>query len=164
MDTVSENKVEIRLATVADVPLILQFILGLAEYERLAHEVVATEAGLREQLFGTQPGAEVVFAYLADQPVGFALFFHNFSTFMGRRGLYLEDLYVLPDQRGHGIGRALLVYLARLAKQRNCGRMEWAALNWNTPAIEFYRHLGAEPLHDWTVFRLTGAALDQLAQ
>lgn len=159
-------ELEIRLATSADVPLILQFIQELAEYEQLAYEVVATSELLREQLFGPAPaggGAEVVIAYRAEQPVGFALFFHNFSTFLGRRGIYLEDLYVKPAYRGHGIGRALLIYLARLAQTRGCGRLEWSVLNWNETAIRFYRSLGARPLTEWTGFRLTGATLDALA-
>lgn len=164
MDSAPQTSLEIRSATVADVPLILQFIRSLAEYERLAHEVVATEDGLREQLFGAQPGAEVVLAYRGARPVGFALFFHNFSTFLGRRGLYLEDLFVIPEERGQGVGRALLVHLARLAQARGCGRFEWSVLNWNAPAIAFYRSLGAVPLTEWSVFRLTGSALDQLAQ
>lgn len=158
------EQLEIRAATAADVPLILQFIRGLAEYEKLAHEVVATEALLHEQLFGARPNAEVVIAYLNAEPVGFALFFHNFSTFLGRRGLYLEDLFVKPTVRGKGVGRALLVYLARLAVARGCGRFEWAVLNWNEPAIKFYERLGAKPMHEWSVYRLTGAALEQLAK
>lgn len=160
------EQLEIRSATAADVPLILEFIKGLAEYEKLAHEVVADEALLREQLFGESPakaGAEVVIAYLAGAPVGFALFFHNFSTFLGRRGIYLEDLFVKPEVRGHGVGRALLVHLARLAVERGCGRFEWAVLNWNEPAIKFYESLGAKPMNDWTVYRVTGEALKELA-
>ena len=159
-------ELEIRPATCTDVPLILQFIRELAEYEQLAHEVVATPELLREQLFGPTPagsGAEVIIAYLAEQPVGFALFFHNFSTFLGRRGIYLEDLYVKPAYRGHGIGRTLLIYLARLAQTRGCGRLEWSVLNWNETAIRFYRSLGARPLTEWTGFRLTGTALEELA-
>lgn len=159
-----KEHLEIRAATAADVPLILQFIRGLAEYEKLAHEVVATEVLLHEQLFGARPNAEVVIAYLGVEPVGFALFFHNFSTFLGRRGLYLEDLFVNPEVRGKGVGRALLVYLARLAVARGCGRFEWAVLNWNEPAIKFYESLGAQPMNEWTVYRLTGAALEQLAK
>ncbi len=155
---------EIRAATVADVPLILQFIRGLAEYEKLAHEAIATEELLRAQLFGEQPGAEVVLAYLNNEAVGFALFFHNFSTFLGRRGLYLEDLFVKPAARGKGVGRALLGYLARLAQARGCGRLEWAVLDWNEPAMRFYESLGAQPMNEWTVYRVTGAALEQLAK
>lgn len=157
------DQLRIRPAEVADVPLILRFIRALAEYERLAHEVVATEKLLRDSLFGPEPGAEVILAFVGDEPAGFALFFHNFSTFLGRRGLYLEDLFVHPEWRGRGVGRQLLVYLARLAVARGCGRMEWAVLDWNEPAIRFYRSLGAHPMHDWTVFRLTGDALRHLA-
>ena len=145
----------IRPAVEDDVPLVLTFIRELAEYERLRHEVVATEELIREALFGPRPYAEVVFAELDGQPVGFALFFHNFSTFVGRPGLYLEDLYVRPEFRGLGIGRRLLVHLATIAKERGCGRMEWSVLDWNEPAIRFYRSLGARPMDEWTVFRLT---------
>ena len=147
-----------------DVPLILELIRGLAEYERLADQVVATEAGVREALFGAQPAAEVIIAYADDRPAGFALFFHNFSTFLGRRGLYLEDLFVKPEFRRLGIGRRLLADLARIAVERGCGRFEWSVLDWNTPAIDFYRRLGARPLDDWTIFRMTGDAIAQLAQ
>ena len=153
----------LRPATVADVALVLAFIRDLAEYERLAHEVVATEPLLRETLFGERPGAEVVIAELDGEPVGFALFFHNFSTFLGRPGLYLEDLFVRPAARGHGVGRALLARLAAIAVARGCGRFEWAVLDWNEPAIGFYRRLGAVPLDDWTVQRVTGEALHRLA-
>lgn len=158
------EQLEIRSATAADVPLILEFIKGLAEYEKLAHECIATEEILHEQLFGERPGAEVVIAYLAGEPVGFALFFHNFSTFLGRRGIYLEDLFVTPEVRGHGVGRALLSHLARLAVERGCGRLEWAVLNWNEPAIKFYKSLGAKPMDEWTVYRVTGEALNKLAE
>ena len=147
-----------------DVALILSFIKELADYERLSHEVVATEELLREYLFGERAMAEVVIAYDNNQPVGFALFFHNFSTFLARPGIYLEDLYVQPHARGKGIGRALLVYLARLAKERHCGRLEWAVLDWNEPAIRFYQGLGAVPMNEWTVFRATGESLDRLAE
>jgi len=160
----------IEAARERDVPLILRLITGLAEYEKLAHEVRATEDGLRASLFGPKPDAEVVLAYAAsgysrtgDEPVGFALFFHNYSTFLGRRGLYLEDLYVVPEWRGRGAGRALLTHLARLAVERGCGRFEWAVLDWNERAIGFYKSLGAKPMDDWTVFRLTGDALASLA-
>ena len=146
-----------------DVPLILSFIKELAEYERLAESVTATEDLLREALFGERPSAEAVIGYDGDTPVSFALFFHNFSTFIGRPGLYLEDLYVKPALRGRGIGRAMLRYLAQLAKERGCGRLEWAVLDWNERAIKFYKSLGAAPLAEWTVFRLTGEALDKLA-
>ena len=154
---------EIRPATVADVPIILTFIKGLAEYEKLLHEVVATEEILRETLFGERPVAEVVIGFYQAQPVCFALFFHNFSTFLGRPGIYLEDLFVNPESRGRGFGRKMLVYLANLARQRNCGRLEWSVLNWNEPAITFYKNLGAVPMDEWTVFRVTGDALVKLA-
>jgi GNAT superfamily N-acetyltransferase len=153
----------IRPASEGDVPLILRFIRALAEYERLAHEVVATEAGLRESLFGPRPAAEVIIAFAGNEPAGFALFFHNFSTFLGRPGIYLEDLFVDPAWRGHGLGRILLAHLAQIAVARNCGRMEWSVLNWNESAIGFYRALGAEPVDGWTVFRVTGDSLHQLA-
>lgn len=154
---------EIRSATSADVPVILSFINKLAVYEKLAHEVTATEAGLQETLFGERRYAEVVIAYHHGQPVGFALFFHNYSTFLGKPGIYLEDLYVDEDQRGKGFGKALLIHLARLAQERNCGRLEWSVLDWNESAIKFYKSLGAVPLDEWTVFRVTGAALATLA-
>ena len=153
----------IRPATRADVPVILAFIRDLAEYERLPHEVVATEAALDETLFGDRPAAEVRIATLGGEAVGFALFFHTYSTFLARRGLYLEDLFVRPDARGHGVGRALLAALARLAVERGCGRLEWSVLDWNASAIGFYRALGAAPMDDWTVFRLTGDALARVA-
>lgn len=150
-------------ATPADVGLILSFIRELADYERLLDQVVASEELLREQLFGARPGAEAVIARWQGEPAGFALFFHNFSTFVGRRGLYLEDLFVRPAYRGHGVGRALLAFLARLALARGCGRLEWWVLDWNEPAIGFYRGLGAEAMSDWTVYRLTGEPLRALA-
>ena len=156
--------VRIEPATPRDVPALLELITALAEYEKLRHEVVATEDGIRESLFGAAPAAEAVIARASGQPVGLAIWFHNYSTFLGRRGLYLEDLFVLPEWRGHGIGRALLVHLAKLAVERDCGRMEWSVLDWNAPAIRFYRSLGAVPMNEWTVFRLTGQALDELAR
>jgi GNAT superfamily N-acetyltransferase len=146
-----------------DVGEILSLIRELAVYEKLEHQVVATEDGLRETLFGDRPGAEVLLARTGSQTAGFALFFHNYSTFLGRRGLYLEDLYVRPAFRGRGLGRALLARLASLAVERRCGRVEWAVLDWNEPAIGFYRGLGAVPMSDWTVFRLTGEPLRRLA-
>jgi GNAT superfamily N-acetyltransferase len=153
----------IRPAAVDDVPTILSFIRQLAEYEQLLDRVVATEAQLRESLFGPAPAAEVLLAFDGTTPVGFALFFHNFSTFLGSRGLYLEDLFVTPAARGRGVGRLLLSALARLAIARNCGRLEWAVLDWNTAAIGFYRRMGASVLEDWRVCRLTGEALDAMA-
>ncbi|HEV2291502.1 MAG TPA: GNAT family N-acetyltransferase [Gemmatimonadales bacterium] len=154
----------LRPATPADVPLILTLIRGLAEYERLAHECVATEERLRSTLFGPHPQAEVVLAFLDDRPAAFALFFHNYSTFLSRRGLYLEDLFVFPEFRGQGIGTALLRHLARLAVERDCGRFEWAVLDWNGSAIAFYESLGAVAMGDWITYRLTGDALHRLAQ
>jgi GNAT superfamily N-acetyltransferase len=153
----------IRPAPLGDVPTILSLIRDLAEYERAPNEVVATEEGLREVLFGARPAAEVVLALEGKMPVGFAVFFHNFSTWLGRAGLYLEDLFVRPDARGKGYGRALLVYLARIAQERGCGRMEWAVLDWNEPAVQFYRKLGAAPNEEWTVFRLTSEGIAKLA-
>ena len=155
---------KIRLATREDVPTILTLIHALAEYERAPNEVVATAEGLEEALFGAHPAAEVLLGEEAGVPVCFALFFHNFSTWLGRRGLYLEDLFVRPEVRGRGYGRALLVRLAQLAVERGCGRMEWAVLDWNEPAIEFYRKLGARPNEEWTIFRLTREGIAKLAQ
>ena len=154
---------EIRPATEADVPLILSFIRELAHYERLSHEVVATEEALRHSLFGGRKFAEVLLGYTGGTPAAFALFFHNFSTFLGRPGIYLEDLYVRPEFRSSGVGRAMLIYLAKLAKERDCGRLEWSVLGWNEPAIRFYEGLGAIPMDDWTVYRLTGDPLERLA-
>ncbi len=153
----------IRPASVEDVPLIRALIAELAEYERLAHAAVATDADLRAQLFGAQPAAEVLIGEVDGQPAGFALFFHNFSTFLSRRGLYLEDLFVRPAFRGAGLGRHLMAALARIAVQRGCGRFEWSVLDWNAPAIGFYRRLGAVGLDEWTVQRLEGEALHALA-
>lgn len=153
----------LKMATEQDVPVILTFIRALAEYERMADAVIATEDGLRQTLFGPRPYAECVIARWQGQPAGFALFFHNYSTFLGRPGLYLEDLFVKPELRGQGVGRALLQFLARLAQERNCGRLEWSVLDWNEPAIGFYKSIGAVPLDDWTIFRLKDEALSRLA-
>jgi GNAT superfamily N-acetyltransferase len=153
----------IRQATENDVALIRSFILQLAAYERLSHEAVMTEQTLQENLFGPRRYAEVLLGYADEQPVAFAVFFHNFSTFLGRPGLYLEDLFVIPEMRGKGYGRAMLVELAGIARDRNCGRFEWAVLDWNEPSIQFYKKLGAAPLSDWTTFRVTGEALERLA-
>jgi GNAT superfamily N-acetyltransferase len=155
----------IRIAPAAerDVPVILKFIRDLADYEKLSHLVVATEANIREHVFGANPVAEVLLAYWEDRAVGFALFFRNFSTFLGQPGIYLEDLFVEPEHRGKGIGKALLTRLAKIAIERGYGRLEWAVLDWNTPSIEFYRNLGAVPLDEWTGYRVTGEALDRLA-
>jgi GNAT superfamily N-acetyltransferase len=156
-------ELEIREATEHDVPLILSLIRELAEYERLSHEVLATEEVLRDALFGERRVAEVVLGYVGDDPASFALFFHNFSTFLGKPGIYLEDLYVRPEFRGAGTGRALLAHLARLARERGCGRLEWSVLDWNEPAIGFYKGIGASPVSGWTVYRVTGEALEELA-
>lgn len=156
------EELTIRPAGEQDIPLVLGFIHELARYERLEHEVTATEQDLREALFGERPCAETVLARLGAQPVGFALFFQNFSTFKGRPGIYLEDLYVRPEARGRGIGRALIGWLARTALERRCARLEWAVLEWNAPSIAFYKSLGAKPLDEWRTFRLTGPALEQL--
>jgi GNAT superfamily N-acetyltransferase len=160
----SESTLAIRFSTVADVPTILHFIRALARYEKLEHEVVADEAGLRATLFGARPSAEVVLAELGGAPVGFALFFTSYSTFLGKPGLYLEDLFVEPGARGRGVGLALMSALARIAVERDYGRFEWSVLDWNTPAIEFYRALGAQPQSEWTVQRVVGAPLAALAR
>jgi GNAT superfamily N-acetyltransferase len=154
---------QIESATDGDVPLILRLIKGLAEYEQLSEAVTATEAQLRESLFGPRPAAEVLIGYAERQPAGFAVFFQNFSTFLGRPGIYLEDLYVVPEWRGRGLGRRLLSHLAAIALARGCGRVEWAVLDWNDPAIRFYKSLGARSMDDWTIFRVTGHALERLA-
>ena len=159
----SEN-FQIRPAHVEDVSIILELIRDLAAYERAPEEVIATEEQLVDVLFGKRPAAEVLLAFEGNSPVGFALFFHNFSTWLGRPGLYLEDLFVKPQRRGKGYGRALLVELAKIAMERGCGRMEWAVLDWNQPAIEFYRALGATPMDEWTVFRLTRDGITKLAK
>jgi GNAT superfamily N-acetyltransferase len=155
--------VTIRPATRADIPIILELIRGLAEYERLAHECVATEAALDATLFGERPGAEVIIALADGTPAGFALFFHNYSTFLAKRGIYLEDLFVQPASRGRGIGKALLSHLAKIAVDRDCGRLEWSVLDWNVDAIRFYESLGAKAMDEWTVYRVTGEALGRLA-
>ena len=161
---VTPHEFRIEPATEGDVPLILGLIKDLAEYERMSNEVVATEDGLRATLFGAHPSAEVILAYAGREPAGFALFFHNYSTFLGRPGLYLEDLCVVPAFRGRGYGKALLIRLAQIAVERDCGRFEWSVLDWNEPAIGFYKKLGAVPMEDWTIFRLTGDALARLAE
>jgi GNAT superfamily N-acetyltransferase len=153
----------IREATEADVPLILQFIRDLAEYERLADRVTATEEQIRRTLFGNPRFAEVLIAEEDGAPAGFALFFHNYSTFLGQPGIYLEDLFVREEMRGRGIGKALLARLARIARERGCGRVEWAVLDWNAPSIAFYRSIGAVSLDDWMIMRLTGEAMEAMA-
>ena len=160
----TDEIIDITPASVDDVPVVLRLITALAEYEHLAHEVQATEEGLRATLFGPRPAAEVVLARIGATPVGFAVFFHNYSTFVGRPGLYLEDLFVLPEYRRRGIGRKLLAHVAAIAVARNCGRMEWAVLDWNQTAIHVYRSVSARSMDDWTLFRLTGDDLRQLAE
>ena len=155
--------IRIEQATERDVPVILKFIRGLAEYEKLSHMVVVTEDQIREHVFGSKAVAEVLIAYWDGRPVGFALFLRNFSTFLGQPGIYLEDLFVEPEHRGKGVGKRLLKRLAAIAVERGYGRLEWAVLDWNTPSIEFYRSLGAVPLDEWTAYRVTGDALMRLA-
>src|SRR5947208_13745619 len=154
----------VRMATVDDVPVILDLIRALATYERAPNEVTATEEQLVEVLFGEKPVAEVLLAFEGKSPVGFAVFFLNFSTWLGRPGLYLEDLFVKPANRGKGYGRALLVELAKIPRERDCGRMGWDVVGWNEPAIKFYRALGAKPMEEWTVFRLTRDRITRLAE
>ncbi|MFL5581070.1 MAG: GNAT family N-acetyltransferase [Gemmatimonadaceae bacterium] len=155
--------VDIRPAAERDAPVVLELIRALADYERLLHECVATEEQVRASLFGPRPDAEVVIAWAGEEAAGFALFFHNYSTFLAQRGLYLEDLFVRPAWRGRGVGRALLAHLARVAVERGCGRFEWWVLDWNADAIRVYERLGARPMSDWTVYRLTGEPLERLA-
>jgi GNAT superfamily N-acetyltransferase len=157
-------EIHLRPAGRQDLNLILEFIRQLAEYEKLSDACVATTEGLDLHLFGEHPKAEVVIAEWDGSPAGFALFFHNFSTFLAKPGIYLEDLFVKPEFRGHGIGKALLIHLARLASLRCCGRVEWSVLDWNEPSIQFYKSLGAVAMDDWTGFRLTGEALEQLSK
>lgn len=147
-----------------DTPEILRFIRLLAHFEKLEHQVSVTEENLRDSLFGCRRYAEVVFLEVEKRKVGFALFFHNYSTFLGKSGIYLEDLFVLPEERGHGYGKKILSHLASLALQRGCGRLEWSVLNWNQPAIDFYLSIKAEPLKEWTAYRLSGEALSHLGQ
>lgn len=158
----SLNDFKLRFAEKEDAPLILEFIRELADYEKMSNEVVATEGLLTEFLF-VKEMAEVIIGEYKDEPVAFALFFHNFSTFLGRPGIYLEDLYVKPEMRGKGMGKIMLSFLAKLCVERECGRLEWWCLDWNQPAIEFYKRIGAAPMDEWTVYRLHGGALDELA-
>lgn len=166
MGKIVETKKEdfrIRFAEEKDLKLIFDFIKELADYEKLLHEVVATEEVLRDSLF-VRKAAEVVIAEYKEEPIGFALFFHNFSTFLGKPGIYLEDLYIRPEMRGRGYGKTLLSFLANLALERNCGRFEWWCIDWNEPSIEFYKSIGAEPMDEWTVYRVHGDALTDLAE
>ena len=153
----------IERATERDIPAIVRLVRHLAEYEKLAHAMVSTEDDFRKALFGPQRNVEALMAFAGDAPVGFALYFYNFSTFLGKRGIYLEDLFVEPEYRGQGIGNALLQRLARIGKEEDCARMEWSVLTWNQPSIDFYHRLGAVTLEDWRTFRLTGPAFDRLA-
>ena len=157
------NNIELKFAVAKDIPLILSFIKGLAEFENLSDQVIATEDILHEQLFGSKTHAEVIICYSNSEPVGFALFFHNFSTFLGRSGIYLEDLYIIPQSRGLGIAKKVLRYLAQLCIERKCGRLEWSCLDWNTKAIDFYLSLGAKAMNEWTGYRLSGDNLVKLA-
>ncbi len=154
----------VRPATIDDIPTILRMARGLADYERMSGAVTATEADLRRTLFGEPRRAEAAIGYLDGQPAGIVVFFHNYSTFLGRQGIYLEDIFVDEPFRGQGLGRVLMRYVARVAVERGCARFEWSVLNWNQPAISFYQKLGARPQSDWTVYRLTGEALERLAQ
>jgi len=156
-------EVSIRFASIEDIPVILSLIKGIAEYEKLSHEVIATEEILRNSLFGNRRVAEVLIADYRNDAAGFALFFHNFSTFVGKAGIYLEDLFVKPELRGKGIGKLLLTYLGKIALERDCGRIEWSVLDWNEPAIKFYEKLGAVPMDGWTVFRVTEEKIPLLA-
>jgi GNAT superfamily N-acetyltransferase len=158
-----KTPMEIRFAKPEDTPTILRFVRELAAFEKLEHEMVGTEALLHEDLFGAKPMCEVILAFDGETPVGFALFFHNYSTFLTRKGLYLEDLYVTPSARGTGLGKQLLQFLAKIAVERGCGRMEWWVLDWNQRAIEFYKSLGAQPMDEWTVFRLDQQEFTDLA-
>jgi GNAT superfamily N-acetyltransferase len=162
MDTATSRGLVIRQATRADVPVLLTLIRGLAEYEKLTDTCVATEADIADVLFGEGVTAEALLAEQDGEPVGFAFFFHNFSTFLGRRGIYIEDIFVKPERRGGGVGKALLLHVVRLANQRGCGRVEWSCLDWNEPAIGFYKRMGAQQLDEWSIFRLTGSALERL--
>lgn len=158
-----EPRIRIRFATRKDIPIILGLIRDLAEYEKLLSEVVATEEILEKSLFGQRKTAEVLIGFFGNEPVSYALFFHNFSTFLGKPGIYIEDLYVKKEFRGKGIGKALFSRIAGIVRERDCGRLEWAVLDWNQPAIQFYEHLGARPMKGWTVYRLIGDHLEQLA-
>jgi GNAT superfamily N-acetyltransferase len=160
----ADSEIVIQWATKDDIALILKFIKKLAVYEKLSHEVIATEKKLAKSLFGDRRVAEVFIAYVHDKPVGFCLFFHNFSTFLGVPGIYIEDLYVDPESRGKGIGREMLKFVAKLAVERGCGRVEWSVLDWNEPAISFYKNLGAIPMDGWTTFRLSGESLLDVAE
>jgi len=157
-----ENNLKIRSAEINDTPIILKLIKDLSIYEKLTHQFINNEVLLKKYLFGEKRFAEVLIADFKNQPVGFALFFHNYSTFVGKPGIYLEDLFVQPEMRGKGIGRELFLELVKIAKERNCGRVEWSVLNWNTPAIDFYKNMGAVPMDEWIVYRLTADKIDTM--
>lgn len=159
----SVDELKLRTATPADVPVIFELIKALAEYEKLSHAVTGSVASLKTHLFGDRPYAEAIIAEFAGQPVGFSLFFHNYSTFLTQPGIYIEDLFVLPEYRGRGIGKQLVSYVAQLAVSRNCGRLEWSVLDWNKPAIGFYQRIGASILDEWRICRVTGNSLKSLA-
>ena len=159
----NSDKIKIRSAEIKDSEIILKLIKELSAYEKLSHTVINNEVLLKENLFGKRKFAEVLIADFENQPVGFALFFHNYSTFVGKPGIYLEDLYVKPEMRGKGIGKALFLELIKIAKERNCGRVEWSVLNWNKSAIDFYKSMGAIPMDEWTVYRLTSDKIEELA-
>ena len=161
--TTTKHEISVRAAVESDLPLILHLIESLAEYERLRDQCVATEASLRATLFGAHPAAEVLIATIENKSAGFALFFHNYSTFLAQPGIFLEDLFVKPEARGKGVGHALLSSLARITVERKCGRLEWNVLDWNELAISFYKRIGAVPMDEWTTFRMTGDALEKLA-
>jgi len=152
----------IKQAEEKDIPLIISFIKRIAKYEKLSREVIVTEEILRESIFGKKPSAEVIFGYLENEPVAYAVYFYNFSTFIGKKGLYLEDLFVMPELRGKGVGKKMLLYLIQKASDENCGRMEWSVLDWNESAINFYKSLGAKPMDEWTIFRLNEEAIKKL--
>jgi len=158
------SKLEIKFAKVEDTPTILSFIKKLADYEKLSHEVIATEESLRKTLFSSNSNAEVIIGYFEEKPVTFALFFHNYSTFLAKKGLYLEDLFVLPEHRRNGFGKQMLKYLANIALERDCGRFEWSVLDWNAPAIEFYKSIGAELKTEWILTRMTGKSLIEFSK
>lgn len=157
------NHFEIKKVTPSDIPLLLSLIKELAEYEKLSHEVVATEEILQQSFFGANANTEAILGFCDQKPAAFAIYFYNFSSFLGRRGIYLEDLYVKETMRGKGLGEKMLRHIAKIAKEKNCGRLEWSVLNWNTPAIQFYQRMGAKPMDEWTVYRVTGEALLRLA-
>lgn len=163
-ETIELKNIELKKVEEADLPLLLWFIKHIAEYEKLSHEVTATIETLKASFFGPRANVEAYIGYLAGEPVAYAIYFYNFSSFLGKKGMYLEDLFVLPDHRGKGIGKEILIFLAGKANSEGCGRFEWAVLDWNTPAIDFYKSLGAVPMDEWTIFRLSGKELEKYAR